>query len=446
MELIDDLRVREGDRDTQKPLEFSEWQIYKLIIDRLMMRDFQPSALSPDKRRHFLQHLAVVLSGRDTGTATSEIFHDLIDSEFKQDFRLMDQDEKTKKREELFEDLRTSATLTRTEVGRTSGWRFSHNSLREYLVAEYMVAGLYDQRLPAIPIPISPAMMNFVATIPVDALGQYIQRLSDLWHLRSSQRDIGTYLQLLWTALSSFKNRPINFPLFNVPNNSAVSLDNIRVANISFDDVYQLNDNILLDCQYAEFSEVSFNGLNLHGSNFSQATLDTCSFQNTKLSGVIFNGALLFECDVTDAALSDADFRGMDNESSIIIRKKDEQPLLLAGARARGYLAFSGAKTDSVTSYEYWQYHPKFSIAVKICRNIISQKKSQLRGLTQRGEAHQDPPFARDFVQYIMQKGLVKIDQNNLVYATTEGKEILPAFVEHEVMHSTIAAFFSERC
>src|SRR5262249_45087002 len=123
-ELIDELR---SDPAAIAPGELTEWQIYRMIVDRLMLRDQQRSPLDPRRRRRCLQHLGVILSKREVIIARDEIFNEIIEQEFRTDLRLMDAEERRHRKEELFEDLRSSSTLTRSEVG--SGWRFSHNSL-----------------------------------------------------------------------------------------------------------------------------------------------------------------------------------------------------------------------------------------------------------------------------------------------------------------------------
>jgi hypothetical protein len=111
---------------------------------------------------------------------------------------------------------------------------------------------------------------------------------------------------------------------------------------------------------------------------------------------------------------------------------------------AIGYLRYRGAPTDPVGDFYRYQHHPRFSIVQKICDRVTQQKHSQLRGLTQRGEAHEDPPFARAFVQHLKCHELVEIDKNDLVSATPEGRNVLRALVDHEQMSPPIRDFLAD--
>jgi hypothetical protein len=137
----------------------TEWQVYKLIVDRLMLRDFARSPLSPAERRRALQELALRLSSRDVVVASEATFMQLIDEQFGHELRRLSPEERRTRRIELFEDLRSSATLTRASGAKEDGWVFSHNSLREFLAVEIFLDGLLDRNPLAIGIPVSEAIV-----------------------------------------------------------------------------------------------------------------------------------------------------------------------------------------------------------------------------------------------------------------------------------------------
>jgi hypothetical protein len=157
--------------------------------------------------------------------------------------------------------------------------------------------------------------------------------------------------------------------------------------------------------------------------------------------GADFTKCLIFECDLTGTTVSGADFRQFDADSTFFLRNGGEEVVRLSGKAAIGYLKYQGAKTDDVEDFFWLQHHPKFSIIIKICEPLTQQRNNQLRGLTQRGEAHKDPPFARAFVQYLRQNGLVEIDFRNLVSATPEGRNLLPKVLEDGTMPEIIRDF-----
>jgi hypothetical protein len=137
-----------------------------------------------------------------------------------------------------------------------------------------------------------------------------------------------------------------------------------------------------------------------------------------------------------------ADFRFLDETTNFVINESGTV-IALSRYSAIGYLRFHGAITDDVDSYYVYQHYPKFSIVTKICENIQDQKKSQLRGLTQRGVAQADPRFARAFVDHLRGSGLIVIDNNNLVSASPEGRRQLPLFIDRKTMPECIEVFLA---
>ena len=146
--------------------QLTEWEVYKLIVgsldgDAALRRS---SVLSPQERRSFLQDLSVILSERGSPVVTEQGFKSLIERCLSKHLRRFGGEERPQELERLFADLRSSATLTRAQGGDQAGWRFSHNSLREFLVAQRLLAQLSQKGVPTESIPITDAMRTFVAS------------------------------------------------------------------------------------------------------------------------------------------------------------------------------------------------------------------------------------------------------------------------------------------
>jgi hypothetical protein len=179
LDLIEDIKAQPADGEIQ-PQALSEWSVYKMIIDRLMLRDQKRTpGIKPTARRACLQQLAIVLSQRDTRTACDKNFYSIIDNEFKSYLRALDSDHRVSERVALFENLRSSATLTRLSENSQAGWAFSHNSLREYLVAEYYVSRCKAKDFQDIKVPISDSMRSFTASMDKAAIDQCIRAVSN---------------------------------------------------------------------------------------------------------------------------------------------------------------------------------------------------------------------------------------------------------------------------
>lgn len=442
LELVDEIRK---DKDGLDAEHLTEWQIYKLIVDRLMFRDLRRSPMSPTDRRAALQKLAIVLSGRSSIIADEATFHKIIEDKFRTELRRMQPDERRARRDELFEDLRSSATLTRAHGSRTDGWNFSHNSLREYLAAEMFLESLSSRSPVEIVIPVSAAMRSFAGSITEENRTALLQVLADLWPQRGAHHSLGPYLTLLWEAARRQQGGLRGSLLALSGNNSGeiVQLSSVALKQLDFQKDFQ-GSALCINAAGSELEEINFEGIDLTRSDFTGATLDAISFRGCDLSECTFGSALLFECDLVGATLSGADFKDLDKDSHIIVKLTDYSVCTLSDKFAIGYLRYHGAITSEIEDYFVHYHNPKFSILEKICERLTDQKYSQLRGLTQRGEARSDPPFARGFVDRLVNMGWVEIGRNNLVSATALGRNVLSQFVSHKEMPDAIGKFLSE--
>ncbi len=441
LELVDYLSA---DTDEQKASSLSEWQIYKLIMDRLMLRDLQRSpTMPPDKRREALQRLAIQLSSKSMQGATEATFHAIVDELFRTELRRLIPEEQRSRKDELFQDLRSSATLTRSERNSPSVWQFSHNSLREFLVAEVIVGTMCSGRLVDLNLPITRAMRAFIAALPEESAALYLNALESSWAKRS-QQDLGVYFA---AAFDLLRNRPEGLRL-SLSKLMRTSEGRIEFGDSSLKDIefsaYEIGSPTQFIFNGGTLTEVVFRGLDMTGSDFENATFDRCSFIDCKLNSSNFKSTLIFESNFNRVEVEGCDFSLADNDSNIVAANSEGEPILLSGRGAIGFFKYHGAKTDSVSPYHELQHHPRFAIIQKICERISEQHKSQLRGLTQRGAAQVDPPFARDFMKCLVKADLVEIDGNDLVSATAEGRRELPRLLAHDELPEAIAAFLRE--
>lgn len=441
LELIDDIRNERSDLDVAA---LTEWQVYKLIVDRLMLRDLRRSNLNPLQRRRSLQKLAVALSGRDSVVATEATFQEIIDDEFRTELRTMHADDRRVRKDELFEDLRSSATLTRAQGSRSDGWVFSHNSLREYLASEFFLETLVARSPASIKIPITPAMRSFVGSVSEEQAAVLLGSLAELWPSRASFSTIGQYLVLIWDAARK-REGGLKSALSNLTGDRS---DGLQISQITLKSVDLSRDlhtqSLRVHAENSELGELSFDGIDLTGSDFSGTVLDTVSFKDCELKECRFNGALIFECDFTNSDVSGADFSHIDGDSNFFVMSEGGISSIFSGRAAIGYLRYKGASTSPVEDYYVFKNHPRFSIVEKICERLSEQRNSQLRGLTQRGEARADPPFARALVDRFVSDGWVEIDRNDLASATPTGRNILAQVVSHEFLPEQIVRFLQE--
>jgi hypothetical protein len=305
LELVDDLRKLS---EIEGSVELTEWDVYKMIVDRLMLRDQQRSPLDPQRRRKTLQRLAIAISSKESRSATESVLKDVIDAEFHSDFRLMAPDERRHRRDELFEDIRGSATLTRGE-GDANTWVFSHNSLREYLSTEYWIGTLISSAPTEIQVPISVPMRTFAAATPTSLAREILNKFQEAWLQRHTKPEIGPYLTLLWELITaSTRNDGTPVPGLGPTVDGAVFIDGVRCSQVDFATLLETDKETKVHCASSELSEVSFAELNLASSNFSGAIMDSVSFRGANLREADFGGAFLFENDFSNTDVEGANF------------------------------------------------------------------------------------------------------------------------------------------
>lgn len=436
LEIVESLKDSD---QTSEPL--SEWKIYRLIIDKLMLRDLERTPdILPQKRRAFLQHLALWLSAKGHQVIQEDEFRDLVLKDFNVELRRAGV-QKREELERLFADLRTSATLTRGSFGTREGWRFSHNSLREYLCAESMLSNLQNGLAVDQGIQVTDAMRAFASSLDSEHIAVLLHQLASRWANDLLPQARGSILNLLWDGIvkeqvcSTDSQSIIAHATDNTLNMDGVMLNRINMSS--------LNDPVPIQ-------GVSFNSSQLTGLNFANTTLNKVSFDDAILDGLsfacsvlstaTFRNAVILDVDYTAANIDGADFTGVDSvEISIIING-----VVLLGDSALGYLKYGGAILQAIPTKFIYQHHPKFSIVDKILLRLSEQAIRQERGLTQRGEAHKDPVFARSFVNYLKSVFIIEQIRDDQVGPTPDGREIISQYIQGSDVPPLIMSFLDE--
>lgn len=445
LELIEELKSDDTIQQSRS-LELTEFGIYKMIVDRLMLRDFRRSpTMNPERRRSALQRLAVVLSQRDNPSASEEDFFSIIDEVFKSELLRHVGEEKRSYRDQLFQDLRSSATLTRQDSTTSSGsgsWRFSHNSLREYLVVERAISSLHSDSAFRSQVAVSDVMRRFFSTRQPKVVESSLNKIKQLWTSKESL-SASVFLSLAWHAL---EDRPAGLveSLKEICGDQAsgrVDLSDIMLSRVEVTGE-KTGQRIILSASGTLFNQVNFESLDLSGSSFESCIFDATDFVSCRLSGASFAGSIFFGGLMHEVDFSGVDFRGLDRASEFYIFKPGMSvSSLISGESAIGYLKYHGAITDNVEDYFVATNHPKFSIVYKICYNISDQRKSQLLGLTQRGVAKSDPVFSRSFVDFLGARGLVEVNNHNLVSVTDGGRGQITRLIDHQELFPGLAEF-----
>jgi hypothetical protein len=415
--------------DSSSPA-LTEWDVYTLVVDQLMLRDLkQAGRVLPEKRRRFLHSLALWLSQKDNSVASEVDFRALIQKEFKRELQRYDSSQRQAEVENLFDDLRRSGTLTRSVDPRRPGWRFSHNSLREFLLAEHLIESLERGHTVPTAVPITDAMRVFVRSQPEARLqGQGLQ-LARAWHNRATDRGVGQMLLLLWDGLLRLNEQapqPVQAVLASVSPN-ARGLDSVGLSRLTLSTIQTPLALDEANFSGSELSDVTFAGAHLQGSDFTGCFLETVDLSDANLRGARFRDSVLVDVNLSRAALDGADFRGIHEDSSILVETSESGliPEVLEARYALGFLNYAGAQTDPVDSYYTLRNHPRFPIVSKVCAKFSEHSPRQRLGVEQKGAAVRDIPFAKRFVAHLETCGFVEVlgGRSEVLYVTSSGRE-----------------------
>jgi hypothetical protein len=430
----------------------SEWDVYTLVLDQLALRDLeQAGRVTVEERRQFLQYMATWLSTTGVRQLDESQFRNLIKEKFSTQFRHLQASRRDAEVENYFEDLRRSGTLSRSGVAESVGWKFSHNSLREFLVAEGMIDDLRSNGSLTSAAPVTDAMRTFVASQSPDVIDELIVALTSKWAARLLSPSTGNYFSLLWDASQKIKQSAGGQApnLLSIVAGNTLIADGIQLAMLELSSEAQPASYEAANFSQSTLSSVSFEYADLNHSSFTESLLDAVNFRNSNLEEASFRGALLTDVVVDGASLRQTDFRGMDPDSSVIIDAGDETGarVRLSGLDALGYLRHCGAETDSVPTIKVLRHLPEFAIVEKISTKLLERSPRQRLGLEQRGIASQNSRFARRYVDLLEREGfaIVPSGRAEVLEITASGRTALGAVVGGRGLHESIEALLSDR-
>jgi hypothetical protein len=436
VELADTLAL-----DDAKVADLSEYACFKLIIDKLMQRDkLRAPMLATEERRSFLQALALQASSATNSYINEQEFVKLIDKQFSRRIGRLPSSEREAERQRLFSDLRSSATLTRFRSGGEEGWRFSHNSLREFLVVEHLLGALRASRSPNVDLRITETMWQFTASLSSDARQQLHESLAQQWP-GETVGDLSSTFALLWQVVSPREGQTTEQELDRLVGPHG-KFDSCHLQAVDFSRAAPgARDKLSRSFSESTLIECSFRGLDLRGSNFTGAWLESVDFTDCDLRGVSFARAGVDDVDFSGANLEKTDFATA--ESGLALRLGEER---LSGERAVGALYALGASTREVAAIYRVMAHTSYPVAHKIARKILEGGPSQVLGLTQRGVANKSQAEATRFVALLIALGYVREDRagsERTVERTADGRRVLRGFVEGTDLPAELASFFT---
>ncbi|WP_433166211.1 NACHT domain-containing protein [Kribbella sp. CA-247076] len=444
LEVVSELKEQAAADATMKNRSIlSEWQIFDIIVNNLMRRDYRRTPqLYPTERREFLEEMALELA-RTQQTSLAEVpFRSLVKRCFDSLIQRRIHEGVIDFADSLVDDLRSSATLTRSGEGRGYVWQFSHNSLREFLLTGRLLKSLSAGTQIDSKIVLSDAMKLFARALPEELMSAAVSRLASAWPGRRETQGLDQLLCLIWLGLLDHNRLDPRSALASVCG-SGLDMSGVRLSGLSFgDESGHRVDLSGMAASDSELAEVDFVNTDLVGANFSGTVFDSCSLRNVDLRNAILDGVFMLDCDLTSARLADASARKFDPDSTVL-RVVDGEPQTLSGQPLIGYLRYMGADTVDVDAYFVFQHAPDFDIVPKVLKNLADGNWSQRRGLENRGVSQKNVRLAKRFVAHLLSAHLIeeKGGAPGLVRPTPEGRATISRFLDGQETDSRLAEF-----
>jgi hypothetical protein len=412
-------------------------KIFEIIIYNLLGRDDNIGSLSAAQRLYFLRSLSVFLQQKNRHIfATPDEIRSLVKELFKYDLKRSDTPE------QLLEGYyrtcrRHSGLTTESQFADTSGQidfpvdeddsesnvGFSHNSIREFLIAD-AIADLVqnDNRY-----------LNIDTVIYNDLIGDFFVWKTEynsalLKKLKEKYNSVqqSNFLELLFKIIFRFiQIKPDKHK--NLLGKTPV-IKNIDISGIDFSGI-SLQNGYIEDCLAIE-------------TDFRKMDLRNVSFKNT-----IFDNAML-----DDAIIDGADFRETEIESIYVYDPYvTNTTSLLSGRNARQWLYSKGAKVFPDDDLNLLMGKPWYEAAREVTRTI----EHRLPGTHQdvslaKGTKKENRKFAEEFVDFLISKKvLLKVTRSKtgpgwVLKVDKKSYSIITAFSKEGKIHKKIAPFFQK--
>ena len=412
----------------------NQGKIFEIVVSNLLYRDQLIGSLSAGERYHFLRSFAVRMQqpGRLPFAEPSEI-RGLVEQIFRNNLRrsdarehLLEQYYRTCRRhsglttEGQFKDSTGQLDLPVEETDPTSRVGFSHNSLREYLVADAFADFLVN----------STKYDGLETTMVTDAVASFFC-------------DLIVYFDELPDALS------------NVYKNCNTSNLRERLFKLILEVVYRDPRSLAgyigepAELNDLDLSGLDFSGLPLMKAKFCGSILPETNLQNASINEADFSRAILSRTMFDGAKLEKANFSDAEIQSIFVFDEFETRTSgILSGRDARQWLFSHGAIVDRQNELNPFLGKPWYEAAREVTRTLerriagTHQDKSLAKGTKLKYRS-----FAEDFVRYLKNRGVLKIIKksgkgSNIVKVSAEHRDVIRKFGKEGIIDDVLKEFF----
>ncbi|MCY4488976.1 MAG: NACHT domain-containing protein [Deltaproteobacteria bacterium] len=413
----------------------NQGKIFEIVVHNLLHRDQQVGSLTAGDRYHFLRSFAIFLQQPaqhpfaqpdDIRRLVDTIFHDKLRRAESRE-QLLEQYYRTCRRhsglttEDQFQDTTGQLDLPVEEDDATSRVGFSHNSLREYLVADafadYLTNSTEFHRLKTVTV--SEAVVTFFVDL-VAYTPELVSKLS------------AGYQNCVDSAL---KERLFRL-LFGLINSDAKKHIGCLGSPANLTDM--------------DLTGLDFGGLPLKSAVFTGSILPDTDLRNADLRGAVFDGTILSGTMLDGGKLDGADLSCAEIESIFVFDEFETRTrALLQGRHARQWLYSQGAKVENPEELNQLLGRPWYEAAREVTRTLQrriagSHQDSSLA----KGTDLKYRPFAEDFVKHLRTCGILEDIKRGrsgtVVRVVPEHRNAIQRFNEEGTIDPLFQSFFEK--
>jgi hypothetical protein len=412
-------------------------KIFEIIIYNLLGRDDNIGSLSATARLSFLRNFAIYLQQRNRSMfASPNEIRSLVKELF--DFELRRSDTPEQLLESFYRTCRRHSGLTtESQFSDTSGQidipvdeddsdsnvGFSHNSIREYLVADAIADFLVNEN----------KYFRIESLLYNDLIGdffiwkaEYYEGLTDKLKEKYFATGESNLHELLFKIILRFIQKDPNKYMSILGKTPTVN--NIDISGIDFSGL-SLQNGIIENCLAID-------------ADFRKADLRKASFKNTILENVMFD----------DAVLNETDFRNAEIESIYVFDQYDSNTVkILSGKSARQWIYSHGAIVFPTNDLNLLMGKPWYEAAREVTRTIEHKMSGTHQDISlSKGTRKENRSFAEEFVDYLISKKLLlKVTKSKtgpgwVVKLDKKYTHLITSFSKDGKIHEILAPFFKK--
>ena len=415
----------------------NQGKIFSIVVSNLLYRDQNFTAISAAERLAFLRVFAAYLQSKkgDVFADPSEVWK-IIRELFGDDARRSDHPEqvlenyyRTCRRhsglttEGQFLDTSGQIDMPVDETDKESRVGFSHNSLREFLVADAFCDYVKNGR-----------DVGYLSQVTVtEAIADFF------WDIMEYETNTHQLVERKYSTVTDSNLREKIFHLIHRRMQSTKS---------SVGEFLGMPPRII----GLDISGFDFSGLKLENLHVDDCIAQDTDFRGSILTNAAFDRSILDRVMFDGCRLNGADFRGSQIDSIYVFDEFDTRTsAVFMGKDARQWLFSNGAKVHPASDLNPYLGQPWYEAAREVTRTLERRIAATFQETSlAKGTKKKYREFAKGFVEHLKSKGILepifksKHSKGSVVRVRKDMRGVVTDFSQKGIIHDDLMDYFQE--